>query len=101
MFCFLFLRLSFLKVFHVINNILIRITTKIRVEEKRKQLKLPRARFKFNIFRKEEKRDFVFKYPPQFKKTNVKILSREISLPVVYQKEMIIKHPVMVKLIAI
>lgn len=53
-------------------------------------------RLKFNIFRKEKKRDFVFKYL-RFKKRKLKILSREISLPVVYQKELIIKHPVMVK----
>lgn len=85
---------------YVINNILIRIITEIRVEKKRRQLKLPRPRLKFNIFRKEKKRDFVLKYP-RFKKRKLKILSREISLPVVYQKELIIKHPVMVKPITI
>ena len=44
---------------YVINNILIKIITEIRVERKRKQLGLPRARLKFNIFRnifRKEKR---------------------------------------------
>ena len=58
-------------------------------EIKRRKLGLPRAKFKFNIFRKEEKKDFVFKYL-RFKKRKIKILSREIWLPVPYQKELII-----------
>lgn len=85
---------------YIINKILIRVITEIRIERKRIKLKLPRARFKFNIFRKEENKDFVFKYP-RFKKRKLKILSREISLPVVYQKELIIKHPVIVEKISI
>ena len=74
---------------YVIKNILIRVVTEIRVEIKRRKLGLPRARFKFNIFRNQEKKDFVFKYL-RFKKRKIKILSRDISLPVPYQKELII-----------
>ena len=74
---------------YVIKNILIRVVTEIGVEIKRRKLGLPRAKFKFNIFRKEEKKDFVFKYL-RFKKRKIKILSRDISLPVPYQKELII-----------
>ena len=85
---------------YVIKNILIRVITEIRIERKRRKLKLPRARFKFNIFRNQEKKDFVFKYL-RFKKRKIKILSRDISSPVPYQKELIIKQPVMVKLITI
>jgi len=76
----------------IINHILIRIITEIRIERKRKRLKLPRARFKLNIFRKEEPEDFVLKYP-RFQKRKLKILSREISVPVLYQKELIFKPP--------
>jgi len=76
--------------FYIINNILIRIITEIKIERKRRKQKLPRAKFKFNIFKKEEKKDFVFKYP-RFKKQKFKILSRKISLPIIYQKELIIK----------
>jgi hypothetical protein len=85
---------------YVINNILIRVITEIRIERKRRKLKLSRGRFKFNIFRKEENKDFVFKYL-RFKKRKLKFLSREILLPIVYQKESIIKYPVMVKSITI
>lgn len=74
---------------YVIKNILIRVVTEIGVEIKRRKLGLTRAKFKFNIFRKEEKKDFVFKYL-RFKKRKIKILSRDISLPVSYQKELII-----------
>ena len=74
---------------YVIKNILIRVVTEIGVEIKRRNLGLPRAKFKFNIFRKEEKKNFVFKYL-RFKKRKIKILSRDISLPVPYQKELII-----------
>ena len=87
-----------LKIF-IIKNILIRVITEIRIE-KRRNLGLPRARFKFNIFRNKEKKDFVFKYF-RFKKRKIRILSRDISLPVLYQKEMIIKQPVRVKPITI
>lgn len=86
--------------FYVIKNILIRVITEIRIERKRRKLRLPRARFKFKIFRKQEKKDFVFKYL-RFKKRKIKILSRDISLPVPYQKELIIKQTVMVKPITI
>lgn len=78
---------------YVIYNILIRVVTEIKVEKKRRELKLP---FKFNIFKKEKRENFVFKYP-RFKKRKFKFLSRDISLPVVYQKELIIKAPVMVR----
>ncbi len=88
-----------LKIF-VIKNILIRVITEIRIEKRRKELKLSRAKFKFNIFRNKEKKDFVFKYY-RFKKRKIKILSRNISLPILYQKELIVKHPVMVKQIKI
>ena len=74
---------------YVIKNILIRVVTEIGVEIKRRKLGLTRAKFKFNIFRKEEKKDFVFKYL-RFKKRKIKILSRDISLPIPYQKELII-----------
>ena len=74
---------------YVIKNILIRVVTEIGVEIKRRKLGLPRAKFKFNIVRKEEKKNFVFKYL-RFKKRKIKILSRDISLPVPYQKELII-----------
>ena len=40
--------------FYVIKNILIRVITEIQIERKRRKLKLPRARFKFKIFRKQE-----------------------------------------------
>jgi hypothetical protein len=86
--------------FYVIKNILIRVITEIGVERKRRKLGLPRARFKFKIFRKQENKDFVFKYL-RFKKRRIKILSRDISLPVPYQKELIIKQTVMVKHITI
>lgn len=69
---------------YVINSTLIRVITEIRIERRRRKLKLPRVRFKFNIFRKEENKDFVFKYP-RFKKRKLKILSREISIPIDYQ----------------
>ena len=72
---------------YVIKNILI--IAEIRVEKERIKLGLPRARFKFNIFRNREKKEFVFKYL-RFKKRKIKILSRDISLPVPYQKELII-----------
>lgn len=85
---------------YVIKNILIRIITEIRIEIKRRKLKLPRPRFKFNIFRKQEKKDFIFKYL-RFKRRKIKILSHDISLPVLYQKELFIKHPRMVKPITI
>lgn len=88
-----------LKIF-VIKNILIRVITEIRIEKRRRNLGLPRARFKFNIFRNKEKKDFVFKYF-RFKKRKIRILSRDISLPVLYQKELIIKQPVRVKPITI
>ena len=86
--------------FYVIKNILFRVITEIRIERKRRKLRLPRARFKFKIFRKQEKKDFVFKYL-RFKKRKIKILSRNIPLPVPYQKELVIKQPVMVKPITI
>ena len=86
--------------FYGIKNILIRVITEIRIERKRRKLRLTRARFKFKIFRKQEKKDFVFKYL-RFKKRKIKILSRDISLPVPYQKELIIKQTVMVKPITI
>ena len=73
----------------MIKNILILVVTEIGVEIKRRKLGLPPAKFKFNIFRKEEKKDFIFKYL-RFKKRKIKILSRDISLPVPYQKELII-----------
>ncbi len=38
---------------YVIKNILIRVVTEIGVERKRRKLGLPRAKFKFNIFKKE------------------------------------------------
>ena len=41
---------------YVIKNILIRIITEIRIEIKIRNLKLPRSRFKFNIFRTQEKK---------------------------------------------
>lgn len=82
--------------FYLIKNILIRVITEIRIERKRRRLKLPRPKFKFNIFKKQEKKDFVFKYL-RFKKRKKKFLYRDISLPVPYQKELVIKQPVMVK----
>lgn len=85
---------------YFISRILMRVVTEIRIERLRRKLKLPRAKFNFKLFKKEEPRDFVFKYP-RLKKRKVKILAREISLPVVYQKELIIKAPVMVKPITI
>lgn len=84
---------------YVIKNILIRVITEIRIEKKRRKLKLPR-KLKFNIFKNEEKKDFIFKYL-RFKKRKIRILSREIPLPVLYQKELIIQHPIMVKPITI
>jgi hypothetical protein len=66
---------------YIVKNILIRVITEIRIERKRKKLKLPRARLKFNIFIKKQNKDFVFKYP-RFQKQKLKILSRDISLPV-------------------
>ena len=86
--------------FYIIKNILIRVITEIQIERKRKKLRLPRARFKFKIFRKQEKKDFVFKYL-RFKKRKIKILYHDISLFVPYQKELIIKQAIMVKPITI
>jgi hypothetical protein len=63
---------------YVLKNILAQILTEIRIEIKRRELKLPRARFEFNIF-KEEKKDFIFTYL-RLKKREVKILSRRIWL---------------------
>ena len=88
-----------LKIF-VIKNILIRVITEIQIERRQIKLGLPRAKFKFNIFRNKEKKDFVSK-DIKFKKRKIRILSREISLPVLYQKELIIKQPLMVKTITI
>ena len=84
----------------VIKNILIRVITEIRVERKRRELGLPRAKLNFNIFRKENEKDFTFK-SFRFKKRKIKILSRDISLPVLCRKDLIIKKPVMVKPIRI
>jgi hypothetical protein len=67
----------------ILKTILIRVITEIQIERERRRLKLPRPKFKFNIFKKQEKRDLVFKYL-RFKKRKLKILSREISLPVLY-----------------
>jgi hypothetical protein len=53
-----------------------------------------------NIFRKEEPKDFIFKYP-RFKKRKLKILSREIYVPILYQKELILKPPVMVEAVTL
>lgn len=69
-----------LKIFYV-KKILIRLIAEIRIERKRKKLGLPRAKLKFNLFRNKERKDFVFKYI-RFKKRKIKILSRNISLPV-------------------
>ena len=85
---------------YVICRILMRVVTEIRVERLRKKLKLPRARFNFKLFKKEKPRGLVFKYP-RLKKRKLKILSREISLPIIYEKELIIKATVMVKPITI
>lgn len=85
---------------YLIKNILIRIITEIQVERKRKKLGLPRVKLKFYIFRKQKKEDFVFKCP-RFKKKKIKFLSHNISLPILYEKEFIIKQPVMVKPIRI
>ena len=88
-----------LKIF-VVKNILIRVISEIEIERRRREIRLPRAKFKFNIFRNKEKKDFIFKYF-RFKKRKIRILSRDILLPVLYQKELIIKQPVMVKTIRI
>ena len=90
---------AFLKIY-VIKNLLIRVITEIRIERKRRKMGLPRPRLKSNIFKNQEKKHFVFKYI-RFKKRKIKILSRYISLPVPYQRELIIKQPEMVKLIRI
>lgn len=81
---------------YFISKGLIRVIAEIRVERLRRKLKLPRAKFKWNIFKKKENKDFVFKCL-RFKKRKFRILSREIRLPVLYQKEFIIKRPAMVK----
>jgi hypothetical protein len=81
---------------YIIKNILIRVIIEIRSEIKRKKLGLPRSRFKLNLFKKKEERDFVFKYL-RFKKRKTKIFSRNITLFIPYQKELIIKQPAMVK----
>ena len=86
--------------FYCLKNILIRVIVEIQLERKRRRRKLLRPKFKFNIFKKQEKKDFVFKYL-RFKKRKIKILSRDISLLVPYQKELIIKQAVMVKPITI
>jgi len=64
---------------YIIKNILIRVITEIQIERKRRKLRLPRARFKLNLFKKQKKKDFAFKYL-RFKKRKIKILSRDISL---------------------
>ena len=66
-----------LKIFFI-QNTLIRVITEIRIERRRRKLGLPRAKFK---------------------KRKIRILSRDISLPVLYQKEVNIKQLVMIKLI--
>lgn len=85
---------------HLLFKLFIRIVTEIRIERKRLKLNLPRAKFKFNLFRREKRRDFVFKYP-RIKKRKLKILSREISFPVSYQKERIFKHSPMIQPISL
>jgi hypothetical protein len=59
-------------------------------------LKLPRAKLKINLFKKERKVPFVFKYI-RFKKQKIKIGSRKISMLLPYQKEFIVCEPVMVE----
>jgi len=85
---------------YVITNLFIRILTEVRIEKKIKRLNLKRAKFKFNIFRKQEQKNFVVKYF-RFKKRKITILSCKISLPVIYQKEIIIKSSPMVETIKI
>lgn len=84
----------------VIKNILIRGITEIRIERKWRELGLPRVKFKFNVFKKEEKKDYTFKYF-RFKNRKIRILSRNIWLPALYRKELIIKQPAMVKYIPV
>ena len=46
-----------------IKKILSILIVEIQVEIKRRKLKLPWVRPKFNIFKKKENQDFIFKYP--------------------------------------
>lgn len=84
----------------VIKNILIRVITEIRFEKRRRKLKWPRPKLRHYIFGKKRNKEFIFKYP-RLKKRKFQILSRDIPLPVLYQKELVIKQPVMVKPITI
>jgi hypothetical protein len=66
---------------YLATNLLIRIVTEVRIERKIRKLKLTRAKFKFNIFKKQGEKNFVFKYL-RFKKRKITIFSRNISFPV-------------------
>ena len=81
---------------YVIRTLLTKIYVEIQVERRRKKLGLPRAKFKF--FETEKKQNFVYKVL-RFKKRKVKVLSRDITLPIVYEKECVIKQTPMVQAI--
>ena len=85
---------------YVTINLFIRILTEVRIEKKIRHLKLKRAKFKFNIFKKQEQKDFVIKYF-RFKKRKITIFSCKIPFPVICRKEVIIKSSPMVKPIKI
>lgn len=80
----------------LINKLMMRIVTEIRCEVKRKKLKLPRPKLKDYFFKNRKNKDFCFKYY-RMRRKKFKFLSKNVSLPVLYSKKLIIKRPKMVE----
>lgn len=59
----------------IFKNIFIRIIIQIRIEKKRRDLGLSRLKLTFNIFKKQKRKDFVFKYLRIKKPTMVKAIT--------------------------
>ena len=82
---------------YIVGRILFRIVIEIMVEKKRRELKLPLKLPKLsNLFKKQPKQDFVFKRL-SIRRKKFKIFSRELKLPVFYEKEIIIRESPKVK----
>ena len=85
-----------LGIVYLLKKFIIRLVAEIRVERKRKKLNLPKTSILkilkdiLKNFRNKEQKAFIFKYY-RFKKRKFKVKSRQISLPVIYKKELIIE----------
>jgi hypothetical protein len=79
---------------YIVKKVLVWLVTEIRIEKRRRQLKLPYVNiFKdVNIFRAKKKKseDFIF-LAPRIKKRKIRIFSKNLVIPVLYQKKLRIK----------